>query len=65
MNLLFLHRLWDTDVYSDLHSVRDISDVLDVLLEVLDPEMEGVVGGVAEDMDEEDWYQGLNIPPTV
>lgn len=45
-------------MYSDLYSVRDISDVFDALLEALDPLEEGVVGGVAEEMGEEDFYQG-------
>ena len=46
------------DVYSELYGVRDISAVFDALLEVLDPTNEGVAGGVAEDIAEEDWYAG-------
>ena len=32
--------------------------MLDILVEALDPLQEGVVGGVAEDMDDEEEYRG-------
>ncbi len=46
------------DLHSDLNKVRHLFGVLDTLLEVLDPLQEGVAGGVAEDMEDEEEYRG-------
>ena len=51
-------RAMDIDVYSDLCNVRDMNEVLDALLEALNPLEEGVSMGVAEEMDDENDYEG-------
>ena len=48
-------------MYSDLCSIRDLGAVMETLFEILNPLEEGVEGGVAEDMEEEeDDYDGNN-----
>ena len=60
LTFVLVHRSWDFNVYSDLCCVRDMSAILSALLEALDPMEEGVEGGVAEEMDEEeDVYGGV------